>query len=138
MPILELRADGSAIRKIVRAILALIFPLTRTSSDQPFPAWERAANKPKAEPGPVAIRQRLAEAKACLEDLDAERQRRGDSGFGKTTEGRIVWSELLELELQDIDEQVSRICGTTGRPPRMPRGVNMRLREGGHHGPNGA
>jgi hypothetical protein len=55
-------------------------------------------------------RQRLAEEKTCLEHLDAERAYRGDSGFGKTTEDRIVWSELLDLELQDIDEQVSRIC----------------------------
>lgn len=69
------------------------------------------------------ISRRLAEEKARLEKLDAEREYRGDAGFGKTTEERIVWGELLELELQDIDEQVSRICrhaGETpgGQPPR--------------------
>ena len=66
--------------------------------------------------------QRLAEEKACLEHLDAERAYRGDSGFGKATEDRIVWRELLDLELQDIDEQVTRICqaaGIFGRRSRM-------------------
>lgn len=58
--------------------------------------------------------QRLAEEKACLEHLDAERAYRGDSGFGKATEDRIVWRELLDLELQDIDEQVRRICQAAG------------------------
>ena len=55
------------------------------------------------------IRQRLAAEKAGLEELDAERERRGDSRFGKAAEDRIVWNELLDLELQDIDEHVSRI-----------------------------
>jgi hypothetical protein len=60
------------------------------------------------------IWQRLAEEKACLEHLDAERAGRGDSGFGRSTEDKIVWGELLDLELQDIDEQVSRICQAVG------------------------
>jgi hypothetical protein len=51
---------------------------------------------------------RLAEEKTCLDHLDAERAYRRDSGFGKTTEDRILWSELLDLELQDIDEQARR------------------------------
>ena len=55
------------------------------------------------------IRQRLAAEKAGLEQLDAERERRGDSRFGRAAEDRIVWNELLDLELQDIDEHVSRI-----------------------------
>jgi hypothetical protein len=54
------------------------------------------------------IRRRLSEGQAALERLDAERQRRGDPRLGKTAEDRIVWGELLELELQDIDERVSR------------------------------
>jgi len=55
---------------------------------------------------------RLAEEKACLEHLDAEREYRGDVDFGKTTEERIVWKELLDLELQEIDELVTRVCQT--------------------------
>jgi len=54
-------------------------------------------------------RQRLAEEKAHLEQLDAERRRRRDSRFGKVAEDRIIWFELIELELQDLDEQVNRI-----------------------------
>jgi hypothetical protein len=68
------------------------------------------------------IRQRLAEGKACLEWLDAEQDRLGDSGFEKATENRIVWRELLDLELQDVDDQLYRICDAagdaTGRNPQ--------------------
>jgi len=56
------------------------------------------------------IRERLAEGNNLLVRLDGERERRHDSRFGTMTEQRIVWGELLELELQDIDEQISRIC----------------------------
>jgi hypothetical protein len=73
-------------------------------------------------------RHRLAEA-ARLERLEAERERQGDSHFGKTTENRIVCGELIELELQEIDEQVSRICSAAGRGPRAP--IRSNLRAGG-------
>ena len=66
----------------------------------------------------LAARERLAEAVARLERLDTERERRGDSGFGRTAESRIIWGELIELELQEIDEQVSRICGASPPAPR--------------------
>jgi hypothetical protein len=56
-----------------------------------------------------AISNRLADEVVRLEWLDEERERLHDPRFGKTTEERIVWAELLDLELQDIDEQVSRI-----------------------------
>lgn len=59
---------------------------------------------------PSANRARLAGEKAYLDHLDEERARQGNSGFGMTAEERIVWGELLELELQDIDEQLSRLC----------------------------
>jgi len=69
--------------------------------------------------------QRLSEEKACLEHLDAERAYRRDSGFGKTTEDRVVWGELLDLELQDIDEQVRRIrqgaWDASGPPSRISK-----------------
>jgi hypothetical protein len=61
-----------------------------------------------------AIRRRLAEENVVLAKLDAERERLQDSHFGTTAEQRIVWGELLELELQDIDEQVSRIRQAAG------------------------
>ena len=42
-------------------------------------------------------------------------------------ENRIIWCELIELELQEIDEQVSRICAAAARNPRAA----VNLREGG-------
>lgn len=60
------------------------------------------------------IQQRLAEEKAYLEHLDLERVHRGDPSFNKTIEERIIWGELLELELQEVDEQIERISETSG------------------------
>lgn len=70
-------------------------------------------------------RQRLVEGKARLEDLDAERACRGDSSFGKTTEDLIIWGELLELELQDIDERVSRIRRGAGSAAGRVPGIEQ-------------
>lgn len=94
---------------------------TRQSSEVLLPS-----SQPGSPPAPEckmdAIRQRLAAEKACLEDLDTERKRRHDSGFGMTTEDRVIWRELLDLELQEIDEQVSRgsAAGVAGDAPREP------------------
>jgi hypothetical protein len=132
MPILE-RANESAIRRILRAISDTLFWLGRTSADEFPPGAERPGVRCNATTEPCSTKstdQRLAEEVACLERLDAERERRGDSCFGKNTESRIVWSELIELELQEIDEQMSRICGAVGRGPRAPK---SNLREGGSH-----
>jgi hypothetical protein len=71
-------------------------------------------------------RRRLAEAVARLERLDVERERRSDSRFGKTAENRIIWGELIELELQEIDEQVSRICNSVGRSAQAATQSNLR------------
>jgi hypothetical protein len=104
---------GLVVGLLIALIADALFPRTRISTDQPSPVWGRllgTANAKSEKCSASATRQRLAEEKTCLEHLDAERAYRGDSGFGKTTEDRIVWSELLDLELQDIDEQVSRIC----------------------------
>jgi hypothetical protein len=84
----------------------------------------------KTEPSRTT-RQRLTEAVAHLERVEAERERRGNSRFGKTTEDRIVWGELIELELQEIDEQVSRICGAAGRSPQAH--IQSNPRNGGPH-----
>lgn len=134
MAILELNADPSAIRRILRAVSDALFRRARVSADQPPPEREQPGSRgnAKADPCPAtAIRRRLTEEMTSLEHFDAERERRSDSRFGKTTEDRIVWGELIELELQEIDEQVSRICGAAGRSPRAPMKSN--LREGGPH-----
>jgi len=70
----------------------------------------------------------------CLERLDSERKRRGDPGFGKTTEHRIVWAELLELELEQIDEEMNRMFHPPGGTTRIS--LNSTLPEGGPHEPS--
>ena len=56
-----------------------------------------------------SLQQRLAEAAACLERLHQERASAGDPILGMATEKRIIWRELLDLELQDFDEQNERL-----------------------------
>jgi hypothetical protein len=63
--------------------------------------------------GTSVIRERLGEARVRLEGLDRERSWSGNPLLGKAVENRIVWRELLDLELQDIDQQMERICGAT-------------------------
>ena len=56
-----------------------------------------------------AMHKRLAKAAACLERLDEERIVLSDPNLGKTIEERIIWRELLDLELQEFDEQIERL-----------------------------
>jgi len=58
-----------------------------------------------------SLYERLAESRDRLERLDRERSRTGNRLLGKAVEQRIIWLELLDLELQDIDEQIERVCG---------------------------
>jgi len=60
----------------------------------------------------LSIGQRLAEEVSYLETLDSLRSNRGDPTFCRALEERIVDGELLELEMQDVDEQIRRICET--------------------------
>jgi hypothetical protein len=88
----------------------------------PRPLAAAAPSVPGREAHPVEhsgpsgadIRKRLSEGEAELDRLAGERRRRGDPHFGKAVEDRIVWGELLELELQEIDERVSRTGNTDG------------------------
>ncbi len=126
MPILETRAHPSLIGKILRAISGAVLTCLRIPHNQAFSLRKMPASGPDPIIGPSgasAVRRRLAEEKACLERLEAERTLRGDAAFRKATENRIVWSELLELELQDIDEQVKRLRTATGggSPPAERR-----------------
>ena len=102
-------AGGLVVGLLIALIADALFPRPRGSTDQHCPVSGRPLKTGNAKCSASTTWQRLAEAKARLEHLDAERAYRGDPGFGKTTEERIVWGELIYLELQDIDEQVIRI-----------------------------
>jgi hypothetical protein len=61
--------------------------------------------------GPTkTVQKRLAEAMACLEYLETERVLRNDWEFGRLVEQRTVSRELLELEMQDAEERIARMC----------------------------
>lgn len=57
-----------------------------------------------------AVGRRLTEAKACLEYLETERDRRADPEFGRQLEQKVISRELLELELQDAEERITQMC----------------------------
>jgi len=51
---------------------------------------------------------RLAQGALLLRHIDVERKLRGNPTLGKATEDRIIWRELFDLELQEVDEQITR------------------------------
>jgi hypothetical protein len=53
--------------------------------------------------------ERLALAAAFLERLAQDRARIGDPNLDKAFEKRIIWRELLDLELQEFDEEIQRL-----------------------------
>ena len=55
------------------------------------------------------VYERLAKAAAYLEGLDEERAAGGDPNLGKAIEKRIIWRELLDLELQEFDQEIERL-----------------------------
>ena len=61
------------------------------------------------------LHERLAKAAAYLERLDVERFARGNPNLGKSIEERIIWRELLDLELQKFDEQIERFSEVAHR-----------------------
>jgi hypothetical protein len=58
-------------------------------------------------------RQRLAEGFGRLQNIQLVRNHRQDPLSGKYAEDRIIWRELLDLKLQDVDEQIQRILAAT-------------------------
>ena len=69
---------------------------------------------PTATPSP--IQRRLAQAFALIEQIQEQRLQEQDPLAGRFIEERLIWRELLDLELQDIDEQIERICASAVVP----------------------
>ncbi len=106
-------AAGIASGLIVVALAAGPVPRSQRSPGRRSARPERPASVRSGRSGESAagvIPRRLAEENACLEHLLAERECRRDATLGTIAENRIVWRELLDLELQEIDEQVNRIA----------------------------
>ncbi len=123
-------AEGLADGLFLAFILKVLFPRT-PPADEDCPCSSRLGNPHHAESEEYdryLTYRRLTEEKACLEHLDAEREYPGNLDFGKTTEERIIWKELLDLELQDIDEQVSRICRTAEDAVGSSHGIEQHSR----------
>lgn len=60
-------------------------------------------------PAKCPTRERLAQAVVRLRNIELARIHRGAPDFGRSAEQRIIWRELLELELQFVDEQIERL-----------------------------
>ena len=60
-------------------------------------------------------RDRLERGFSRLQGIQLVRNHRQDRFFGKSAEERIVWRELLDLELQDVDEQIERLSAGLGQ-----------------------
>jgi hypothetical protein len=74
------------------------------------------------------LHERLAKAVAHLERLDEERSSCGNPNLGKAIQERIVWRELLDLELQDFDEQIEQLLEAVHSP--VPDGGTVAHRGG--------
>lgn len=66
--------------------------------------------------GGCSIHERLARSMSQLHTIQLVRDQWQDSIFGTSIEDCIVWRELVELELHEIDEQVERILAAAGEP----------------------
>lgn len=107
---------------LIALIADAVFPFTRPALNPQVPAFKSHGIGERTRPGTrprSQLGQRLVREKDLLENLDRERARRRNSAYGKAAEERIVWSELLDLELQDIDERLERICHETDDPSKQ-------------------
>lgn len=58
-----------------------------------------------------AAEKRLAKAFACLENIERRREQGRDSLIDRWMEKRVIWRELLELELQAMRHSDSTRAG---------------------------
>lgn len=76
-------------------------------------SWQKPfrPRAPKAAEETSPVRRRLAESFVRLQNIELVRVEEDDPNYAKTIEDRIVWRELIELELQEIDERIAKISG---------------------------
>ena len=91
-------------------VVGLLMALRALAGERCLPRSAERENAGDVRPQRArgGICDRLTDEKAQLELLDAERARRRSAMFGKAVEDRIIWGELLDLELQNIDELLAR------------------------------
>lgn len=134
MPTLKCKTEPSVIRRVLEAIRSFFpRPLQGISAGLNSAVDSSGDFGMAVEPpsGPDPCRRRLAEAAGRLEQIEAERERLGNPKFDKISEERIVWRELIELEMQEVDERMARMRNEAGRNPNGPgaRPVSLRDRE---------
>jgi hypothetical protein len=62
-------------------------------------------------------RKRLVAAVSILEEIQRDRVDCRDALLNKLVEERIIWRELIDLELQEVDDQIERISEAAGEAP---------------------
>ena len=67
------------------------------------------------KPRTVGTRDRIVKSFATLERLECDRLLRCDPQYRKILEQGIIQRELLDLELQEISEQIDRICAISAQ-----------------------
>lgn len=53
-------------------------------------------------------------AVSILEEIQRDRVGCRDALLNKLVEERIIWRELIDLELQEVDDQIERISDAAG------------------------
>lgn len=77
-------------------------------------SWQKPFRPGAPKPAePISpLRRRLADSFIRLQNIDLLRAQRDDPNYARTLEDRLVWRELIELELQEIDERIAKIAGS--------------------------
>ena len=135
VPALKCTNGPSAMRRIIEGIRDWFFQRRRVAAAVPnvgVTSINLCAPGADAPPCAAACRQRLAKAAARLDDLEAERKRQREPHFDQAAEDRIVWRELIELELQELDERLARNPELSGTKPERA-GKSGMLREEARH-----
>lgn len=102
--------------KLNRHICSLNLGAGNRDVGNPGTGNDNTGGAPAGVPPPPACltRERLADAFALMEKILVDRMCQEDVAWGRIIEDRIVWRELIELELQEVDERIERIAAATG------------------------